>query len=1145
MSSANLCSLESHLAAVMAGVKEQGTEFKTIELDGFVRTYLAGVDESDALLRSAAAWSSLLLENLRFAQVYERGAPQVRVFNPPFEAGGKSVSVVECVNGDMPFLVDSVMMELHRQGASIDLVIHPLFQVARDASGTLQSISNSAGPGGESWIHVEIARVGDGADLKALELGLLKALNDVYAAVADWAQMTGKVGEILANLGGAAKTVALDEIDEARAYLNWIADNHFTFLGYAAFDLGSGDTLTPVLGSALGIARLGACVGDSQRSSSARDPHLLLLSKAPERSTVHRPGQLDQVSVRRFDASGQVVGEHRFLGLYTSSTYHANPQDVPLLRKKVAEVVAQSGFAPKSHAAKNLFAILETLPRDELLQMDVEQLFNMVMGIVRLGQRRRTRLFVRRGNYGRFYSCLIFLPRETYNTELRVRFQNILKNALAGREVDFNVQLSEAVLARVHMLVHVDPHAAQITDFDAIEAEIIDATRRWEDRVVEAIARQEGEALADKALVQLLLPLPVAYREECSVDQAVDDFVMTHGKEHEGDMALSLYSAAAGDDVPLRFRMYSVGAEVPLSISLPMLENAGVTVQSERSYVISRRGLPGVHIHDFGLVHGFGAIDMSLIKSRFERAFARIWSGHVENDGFNRLTLAATLASEEIVMLRALAKYLKQTGFTYSQSYIEQILAKHPRITRGLVSLFHARFDPQLKGERAVVAAAQAAELEAELNQVSSADEDRVLRRIMAIVLAILRTNYYQRDAKGRSKAYLSFKLESAKVPELPDPRPLFEIFVYAPRFEGIHLRGGKVARGGLRWSDRPEDFRTEVLGLVKAQMVKNAVIVPVGSKGGFILKAAPPQSEREAYLAEGIACYQNFLRGLLDLTDNLMKGQVIPPRDVVRHDADDPYLVVAADKGTATFSDYANAISAEYGHWLGDAFASGGSVGYDHKKMGITARGAWESVKRHFRESGLNTQTTDFTVAGVGDMSGDVFGNGMLLSKHIRLLAAFDHRHIFLDPNPVAATSFKERERLFALPRSSWEDYDRSLISAGGGVFPRGAKHIPISPEVRRALDITDESMTPGRRTRCRGDRPLSGDHAAGAATAGGRAEGGSACSRSGGSAGDGNHHASRQFLGASCLPRVPPPLLCRTRVGSAFGRRGRRGRT
>ena len=1023
----------------------------------FIERYFAGVDGEDLALREAAAWRDAALGHLEFARRYRPGAPAIRVFNPE----GGSTTVIELLNADMPFLVDSVNMELHRQGCAIDLVIHPLYGVIRDGDGVLAATGDPDGGPVESWIHVEIARISDAGRRQAIHDGLAAVLVDVYAAVADWAPMTDKVREVLAGMGAAARVVPLEIIDEVRAFLGWLADNHFTFLGYARYDLHAtqlGAALTPVDGTCLGLLRHQPAACDLCAAPSGGAPQLMLLTKSSSRSTVHRPGQLDEIGVRLFGADGSVQGEHRFVGLYTSTTYHANPADVPLLRQKVAAVEARSGFAPKSHAGKNLHAVLETLPRDELLQMDADELFATVMGIVRLGERSRTRLFVRRDSYGRFYSCLIYLPREAYNTELRVRLQHILKQALHGREVDFNVQLSESVLARVHMLVHVDPGASVVTDFAAIETAVVAATRRWEEGVLARIADTQGDEVADAVRRELVLPLPAAYREDVGVDQAVEDVRIVRALDEASPLAVSLYRAGGGG---LRFRTYRVGADMPLSVSLPMLENAGVTVLGEQSYEIGRHHAPKVHIHDFELAHGWGDVDLTRIKPLFEEAFTRISRGAVENDGFNRLTLAAALASDEIVVLRTLAKYLKQTGFTYSQGYIEQILAKHAGITQGLVHLFHARFDPARDAGRADAVAAAAAGVEQALEAVASADEDKVLRRLLAVIQAALRTNYYQ-VVDGARKDYLSIKFESAKVPDLPAPRPLYEIFVYSPRVEGIHLRGGKVARGGLRWSDRPEDFRTEVLGLVKAQMVKNAVIVPVGSKGGFVVKTPTPAGDRDAWMAEGIACYRTFLRGLLDLTDNLVKGKVVVRDRLVRHDGDDPYLVVAADKGTATFSDYANAISAEYGHWLGDAFASGGSVGYDHKKMGITARGAWESVKRHFRETGVDTQTTDFTVAGVGDMSGDVFGNGMLLSKHIRLVAAFDHRHIFLDPDPDAAKSFVERERLFKLPRSSWEDYDKSLISAGGGVYPRGAKSIPLSPEVRRRLDVTAEAMTP-----------------------------------------------------------------------------------
>ena len=1022
------------------------------------KALLGGLDATDLAGRTPAAWAQLVLGYLDFAQRRPASGPAIRIV---MATGAEPASAVQVINRDMPFLVASVTMELRRQGLRPQLVAHPVFPVLRDAGGTLQALGEPGSP--ESWIHVEIDPVDDTAQAAEIEQGLRTVLADLYAAVDDWAAMQGKVTEALGNLAGAAKAVPLDDLDESRAFLHWLAENHFTLLGYREYDRiaeAGRPVLRAVAGSGLGILRDGPAAERFEDLQAARvdpvAPGLLVLAKSGARSTVHRPGQLDQVSVHRFDPHGVLIGERRFLGLYTSNTYHANLADIPVLRRKEAQVFERSGLSAQGHAGKSLAAILASLPRDELLQIDPESLYDTAMGILRLGERSRTRMFVRRDAYGRFYSCLVYLPREAYNTELRLKFQAILRQAFGGIDVDFNVELSEAALARVHLLVRTDPERPVTPDIAAVEARIIAASRRWEDRVLEAAARAHGAAMAGAMRRELVLPLPAAYREEVPVEQAVADYEVSASLRAISPLALSLYTPDGNGRQSLRLRLYRLDEPVSLTTSLPMLENMGARVLDERSYVIERHALPVVHIHDFGLSHAYGDIDLARIKPLFEETLMRAWNRSVENDGLNRLTLAAMLSCDEIVMLRLFAKYLKQAGFPFSQGYIEQILAAHAGITRDLVAYFHARFDPALPGDRRIVMDDCVARIEQGIDAVVHADEDRVLRHLLAVMQATLRTNYYQR------KPYLSVKFESARVPDLPQPRPLYEIFVYSPRVEGIHLRGGKVARGGLRWSDRSEDFRTEVLGLVKAQMVKNAVIVPVGSKGGFVLKAAPPATERDAFLAEGVECYKTFLRGLLDITDNLVKGRIVVRDQVVRHDGDDPYLVVAADKGTATFSDYANSVSQEYGHWLGDAFASGGSVGYDHKKMGITARGAWESVKRHFRESGVDTQTTDFTVVGVGDMSGDVFGNGMLLSKHIRLVAAFDHRHIFLDPDPDAAASFAERQRLFALPRSSWEDYDPSLISPGGGVFPRTAKRIGLSPEVRAVLDVSAEEMTP-----------------------------------------------------------------------------------
>ncbi len=1046
------------------------------EARAFISHYYDPVDAEDLGNRSVEDLYGAAIAHLQFARRFASGMPKIRVYNPnPDEHGwASSHTVVEIVNDDMPFLVDSVGMEINRLGYTQLLVVHPLFVTQRDKEGGLVSF---AAPGAdaklESLIHVEVDRETDPERLKAIGTHVLSVLADVRAAVDDWKAMHGHMESIAKELDNPPAGLDRDEVTELQAFLAWSADHHFTFLGYREYELSvveGVDQLRIVPRTGLGVLREPMLGGIStsfaelppQIRALAREPRLLVLTKANSRATVHRPGYLDYVGVKRFDAAGKVTGERRFVGLYTSSAYHANPADVPLLRRKVGNAIQRAGFPPGSHADKNLVQVLEDYPRDELIQIDDDTLLETALGILRLGDRRRTRVFVRRDVYGRFYSCLIFLPRESYNTDVRVKIQEILKRHLAGSSAEFTVMLSDAVLARIHMLIRTSPRDSQDYDVRGIEQEIVQATRRWEDDLKIALTEALGEERAVSALRAYGGAFPVAYRDEISPRAAVRDVNVMDSLGPARAFAVTLYRPVEADASRLRLRVYRLGEKVPLSGSLPVLENMGLEVLDELSYEIEREPGGTVYLHDFGLRSHRPIPNVETIKAITEDAVTRVVRGEIESDGFNRLTPGAALSADDVVILRAYARYLKQAGFTFSQAYVEQTLAAHAEIASKLVALFKARFDPAREANREQVQQQLQVELKDALNSVANLDEDRILRRVLNVIRATLRTNHWVKGADGKRKHYLSLKLDSSKVPELPEPRPMFEVFVYSPRFEAIQLRGGKVARGGLRWSDRPEDFRTEVLGLVKAQVVKNAVIVPTGSKGGFVLKKAPPQSDREAYLKEGIDCYKNFLRGLLDITDNRVGGKVVPPKDVVRHDPDDPYLVVAADKGTAAFSDFANAVSEEYGFWLGDAYASGGSVGYDHKKMGITAKGAWESVKRHFREMGIDTQSQDFTVAGVGDMSGDVFGNGMLLSRHILLLAAFDHRHIFLDPAPDAAVSYAERERMFNLPRSSWDDYDRKLISKGGGVFPRSAKSVPISPEAKARLDIKEDSLTP-----------------------------------------------------------------------------------
>ncbi|HXZ48873.1 MAG TPA: NAD-glutamate dehydrogenase [Usitatibacter sp.] len=1043
----------------------------------FIAAYYEQVDAEDLAARAPGDLYGAAMAHLGLAREFASGTPKVRVYNPRGAEHGWSSphTVIEMVNDDMPFLVDSVTMELNRQGCTLHLLNHPLFAARRAPDGRLEAFGPPGSPGRpESLIHVEIDREIDGARLEAIGGGILSVLADVRAAWEDWEAMRSRMDAIVRELAEPPAVLAGEETEEVRAFLAWASDHHFTFLGYREYELATvdgEDQLRIVPRSGLGVLREPALGGLSRSFAElpreikalAREPRLLVLTKANSRATVHRPGYLDYVGVKRFDSAGRVVGERRFVGLYTSSAYHADPREVPLLRRKVARVIERAGFRPYSHAYKNLVSVLQDYPRDELFQVDEDALLDTVMGVLRLGDRRKVRVFVRRDVYGRFFSCLVYLPRESFNTDARLRIQEILRRRLDGTGTEFTVHLSEATLARLHILVRSSPRGAPGFDLRAIEAEITEATRRWEDALKGALVEELGEERAVAALREYGQAFPVAYRDEVGARVAVRDIAFMGGLGAGRTLAVNLYRPEGCGERELRLRVYHLDAPVPLSASLPLLENMGLEVLDEVSYEVERGGGAGnVFLHDFGLRSARPIPDVEAVTAVTEEALVRIARREVENDGFNRLTPGAALGADEVAILRAYAKYLKQAGFTFSQAYIEQTLAAHPAVAAKLVGLFRARFDPAREEGREAAQAALEREIAADLDAVANADDDRILRRFLALVKATLRTNHWVRDAAGARKPYVSFKLRSAEVPELPEPRPLFEVWVYSPRFEAIHLRGGRVARGGLRWSDRPEDFRTEILGLMKAQMVKNAVIVPVGSKGGFVLKSAPPPAEREAFLREGVECYRDFLRGLLDVTDNLVGGTAVPPRDVVRHDPDDPYLVVAADKGTATFSDIANGVSAEYGFWLGDAFASGGSAGYDHKKMGITARGAWESAKRHFRELGVDTQAQDFTVVGIGDMSGDVFGNGMLLSRHIRLLAAFDHRHVFLDPSPDPERSFRERERLFALARSSWADYDRALLSKGGGVYPRTAKSIALSAEARAALGVEAAETTP-----------------------------------------------------------------------------------
>jgi glutamate dehydrogenase len=1036
----------------------------------FERLYYAEVDPEELAARGAKDLAGAAASHLEFGRRFSSGKPKIRAYNPsPAQHGWHSAhTVVEIVNDDMPFLVDSVTMEVNRQGLTLHLVIHPVLRTVRGPAGELESVSAAGeSPEGrlESFMHLEVDRRSDPAKLAELEAGLAKVVGDVRAAVEDWRKMKGRMADVFARLDEARNGVLRTELEEGRAYLDWLMNDHFTFLGcrdYVLERVVGEDVLRIVPGSGLGILReRGETLSVSfaglpqEARKRARVKELLVLIKASSRSTVHRPGHLDYVGVKHFSAAGEVTGETRFLGLYTHTVYAQNAMQVPILRRKLAAVIERAGLLPAGHSGKALASILESYPRDELLQISADDLYTHAMAILQLGERQRLRLLVRHDAYSRFVSCLIFAPRERYNTELRVRFQQILTEAFDGVSSEFDVDLSASALGRILMRIATKPGAMlRAPDVKALEKRLVDAMRRWEDDLHAALVERHGEERANQLYGVYASAFPASYREEYAVQDAVGDIDMLERLDPKTDLGMNLHASSRAEPGTLRFKIYRRGSRLPLSDSLPMLERLGVRVQFEHPHKVEPAGTPPVWVVDFGLTPPAGAVALAEVRESFHEAFFGMWSGAVEADQINRLVLTAGLKPGEIVVLRAYARYLNQTGSALSLTYVEQALAANPVVASLLVRLFFSRFDPK-NPKGAQEEGRFAAEIERALDEVENLDEDRILRSFLAVVRATTRTNYFL------ERPYLSFKLDPKRVPGLPEPRPMHEIWVYSPRVEAVHLRGGPVARGGIRWSDRREDFRTEVLGLMKAQMVKNVVIVPVGAKGGFVLKRAP-SGNREALMKEGVACYQTFLRGMLDLTDNLAEGKVVPPRGVVRHDGDDPYLVVAADKGTATFSDYANAISQEHGFWLDDAFASGGSAGYDHKAMGITARGAWESVKRHFRELGIDTQANEFSVAGVGDMSGDVFGNGMLLSRKLKLVAAFDHRHVFLDPAPDPELSFRERERLFRLPRSSWADYDAKLISAGGGVFARSAKSIALSPEVQKLLGIEAKALVP-----------------------------------------------------------------------------------
>jgi glutamate dehydrogenase len=1030
------------------------------------------------------------------------GRPAVHIFNPDRARDGWSTpgTVVHLVTDDMPYLVESVTADLTRAGLQVHRVVHPIVVVRRDVAGRLREVLPTADPDdppgdsiAESWMSIEVDLITDPDRERDTENRLMSVLTAVREVVEDTDRMTGTARALADQLEADPPPLDPNQVADGAGLLRWLADGHFTFLGYRSYELVTSDNkpaLKAVLATGLGVLRGDSLVEKSltegpDTTAYALSPNLLVLTEASAPSAVHRSVYPYYVGVKTFDQGGKVTGEHRFLGVFNTNALHEDVLDIPVVERRVRDVIHRAGFPMESYSGQKMLEVIQNWPRTELFSASTDTLYQTATGVIALADRRRLRLFLRRDPYGRFYSCLVFLPRDRYTTTSRLAMQQVLLEELGGTNLEYSARIGETALAQVFFTVHTEPSRMIEPDVEHIQERLAEAARTWDDRMVDAVFDEQRQKLegskpasgavtigAESATEQghrFAAVFPEAYKEDFRATEALADLRRMQALTREGDLDMSFYVPLDAEPGVRRFKLYLAGPGVSLSQVLPVLQQMGVEVVDERPYELRPADGTKWWIYDFGLrvdpavVENRSPEETASLRARFQDAFAATWHGDAETDRFNALVLRGGLGWRQIAVLRAYSRYLRQAGTTYSQEYIEDTVLAHCEVATAVVRLFETRFDPnEPEGTRRERADAQVEDISRMIDEVTSLDADRILRSLLTLVRASLRTNYHVRDEHGQPRPYLAIKLDPGAVPELPEPRPRFEIFVCSPRVEGVHLRFGPVARGGLRWSDRREDFRTEVLGLVKAQAVKNAVIVPVGAKGGFVVKRPPaptgdPAADREASLSEGVACYRMLVSGLLDLTDNLRGGRTIPANSVVRYDGDDTYLVVAADKGTATFSDIANEVAKSYGFWLGDAFASGGSVGYDHKAMGITARGAWESVKRHFRELGVDTQAEEFTVVGIGDMSGDVFGNGMLLSQHIRLIAAFDHRHVFVDPDPDAAAGFAERRRLFELPRSSWDDYDRSLISEGGGVWPRTVKSIPISPRAAAALGIPE----------------------------------------------------------------------------------------
>jgi glutamate dehydrogenase len=1078
---------EEFLAQLAAEIHRRIAGEPAHQLTEFARIFFSTVSLEELAgrsLRDVFASMILIFQELKHI---DATIPRIRIFNPTIEEHGwtSNDTVVAVFTRDMPFVVDSLRLAFDRHSIQVHTLNSSVLDVDRLESGELRHCgparvdSRSRHPGEsntEAIIYFEVSRLSE-AEFAEVASELDDVLADVALAVSDFDPMRSNVKRILEELEKTPPDcIPEKEVEETCLFLKWMLNDHFTFLGVT-------EVVADQANGAHGIREIGerrlGLLRKRERNKPFEllhemnpraaslwlEPRLLGFSKSSVRSSVHRNVYADYVTIKTLGDDGDVLQETRFLGLFTSSAYTQSPFRIPVIREKLAAVMNEGGIQPSTHHGRYLQHVLESYPRDELFQINIPTLLKIASGITHLQERKQVRLFARRDDYGRFYSCLVYVPRDLYHTELRCKISDILCEAFETDQVEFTTYISDSVLARTHFILRTDPKSEAIVNIGEIESRIIEATKTWEQHfeaaLVQALGTEKGAQLAR----EFSNGFPSSYIEHFDARVAVRDVQTMVALEQGSAIGMSFSREIEAPENHLRFKLFQLDNMITLSDVIPVLENLGVRVIGEYPYPIARRDGRKIWIHDFELEYKFSEhVDLRQVTDSFTEAFRNVWLGRADSDGFNRLILGTQLSWREAMILRAYARYMKQTGFPFSLDYIADTLSQNLEVAQELVTLFHQHFDPRAASRQSETGAIEASEskLQDALESVASLDQDRIIRRYVTLIKNTLRTNFYQRDVAGNPKAYLAIKLAPRSIPNLPKPLPRFEIFVHSARTEGVHLRWGRVSRGGVRFSDRQEDFRTEILGLAKAQQVKNAVIVPVGAKGGFVARRAVAAGDRDAMQKEGIACYRQFINGLLDLTDNYVDGKIESPADLFPRDQPDPYLVVAADKGTATFSDIANEISEQGDFWLRDAFASGGSIGYDHKKMGITARGAWVSVQRHFRELDIDVQSEPITVVGIGDMSGDVFGNGMLLSETLKLVAAFNHAHIFLDPAPDPASSFAERKRMFALEQSSWSDYDKTALSKGGGVFERSAKSIPLSPEVRQRFGIEATALDP-----------------------------------------------------------------------------------